>query len=122
MRCAACVTLYFFHLAIMLFGYRRLAWLFPTRVQAPPDTYARRVVEAVQAAARLGANTSCLAQACAGRAMFAWRGYAVTMRVGVRQAGEGQMAAHAWLLAGDQVILGASVEEFQQYRPIADFN
>jgi hypothetical protein len=63
----------------------------------------------------------CLAQASAARALFALRGYRVTMRVGVRGEGERQIGAHAWLLSEGQVIFGSSVDGFQLYRPIADF-
>jgi hypothetical protein len=63
----------------------------------------------------------CLAQASAGRALFALRGYRVTMRVGVRETGERQLLAHAWLLSGEEVILGSFIDDFQLYRPIADF-
>jgi hypothetical protein len=49
------------------------------------------------------------------------RGYRVTIRVGVREAAEKGLAAHAWLMSGDHVVLGSAVDEFDAYRPIADF-
>jgi hypothetical protein len=60
-------------------------------------------------------------QACAARALFSLRGYRVTIRVGVREAAEKGLAAHAWLMSGDHVVLGSAVDEFDAYRPIADF-
>jgi hypothetical protein len=66
-------------------------------------------------------GATCLVQACAARALFALRGYRVTMRVGVREAGVTGITAHAWILSGDNVVLGSRVENFDDYRPIADF-
>lgn len=118
---AAIAVLYFFRIAIPLVGYRRVARLYPETKTTPPDAYIRRVAAAVHSAKRLVPGATCLVQACAGRALFALRDYRVIMRVGVRQAGESQIAAHAWLLSGDRIILGSSVNDFDRYRPIADF-
>ena len=120
--CAACAMLLLFRFAVPVFGYRRLARFFPERSSAPPGPYARRVAAAIQSAGRFVPGSTCLIQACAARTLLALRGYGVTMRVGVRKASAaGGIAAHAWLLSGDHVILGSAVEDFHDYRPIADF-
>jgi hypothetical protein len=119
--CAAYAALLLFRLTIPLFGFRRIERLFPDRSKPPPRAYMMRVAVAIGVASRLVPGAMCLAQASAGRALFALRGYRVTMRVGVRETGEKQILAHAWLLSGEQVILGSSLDDFQLYRPIADF-
>lgn len=118
---AASAALLLFWLAIPLVGYRRLSRLFPARSEPPPRAFSRRVAAAIESNARRRVpRATCLVQACAARALFALRGYRVTMRVGVRPAGAG-IAAHAWLMSGEDVILGSLIEDFGDYRPIADF-
>lgn len=111
----------FFRLALSLFGFRRLVRLFPPRERNAPDAYAGRVALAVQAASRCVPGSACLVQACAAMALLNWRGYAATLRVGVRRGNNDQLVSHAWLLSGGFVVLGGTASEFEQYRPIADF-
>jgi hypothetical protein len=121
LRCAAFAILFFYRTTIPLFGYRRVAGFFARGTRAPPEAYVGRVVAAVGTASRRIPGASCLIQASTGQALFALRGYRVIMRVGVREDGERHLAAHAWLISGDDIIFGSSVSDFGQYRPIADF-
>jgi hypothetical protein len=108
-------------IAISLFGYRRIANFFRARSDMPPEKLCRRVAAAVQSSARLVPYATCLVQATAARALLALRGYRVTMRVGIRECAATGITAHAWLISGDRVILGSLVDDFDAYRPIADF-
>lgn len=112
----------FFRLALAVATFRRLDWMFGRSERAPPpEAYAARVAAAVHAASRFVPGATCLAQACAARALFSWRGYGVTMRVGIRRGEDGNVVGHAWLLSREQVILGGGATRFDDYRPIADF-
>jgi len=109
-------------LTLLLISYRRLAPLFGHAAKAPPAALVHRIEAALITASRFVPASTCLVQACTMRALLALKGYGVTMRVGVRTAPDGKLAAHAWLLSGEQVILGAHAPEFSAYRALADFS
>lgn len=115
------LALLFFRVAVPVAGFRRLTWLFRSNAEAPPARFAQRVAASVQSSSWLVGGASCLVQACAVRAIIGLKGYGVTMRVGVRESGSGTIAAHAWLMSGDQVIIGDQAEHFQRYRKIVDY-
>jgi hypothetical protein len=88
---------------------------------ADPQTGDLRVVAwSVAAAARLVPGASCLTQALAGQYLLARRGQAATVRLSV-SGPETALQPHAWLLAGDTIVLGGSSAEFARHRPIADY-
>lgn len=118
---AAFGSVLLFKLLIAVVGYRRLTWLFPSGGTLPSDALARRFTRAVLVASRRLGGASCLVEACAVRALLGLKGHAVTMRIGVRDAGGGVLAAHAWVMAGEQVILGTEANDFDHFRPIADY-
>ena len=109
-------------LALLLISYRRLAPLFSHAAKVPPPPLVRRIEAALITASRFVPASTCLVQACAMRGLLALNGYGVTMRVGVRTAPDGKLAAHAWLLSGEQVILGGHASDFSAYRALADFS
>lgn len=106
--------------ALALAGFRRTARLFVRGTTPAPIALARRIAGGVTAAARFAPGSSCLAQACAARLLLAMRGYALTMRIGVRDV-DGELKAHAWLLCDGTVVLGGHVDHFPDYRRIADY-
>jgi len=86
--------------------------------EADPATRAdiRRAV--TTAARHVAWNAACLPQAIAAKFMLARRGCKSTLRLGVGRNEAGAFAAHAWLEAGDGIVVGeASVE---QMTPIAE--
>lgn len=121
LRLLAWSLLVLFGAALRLVGFRRLERLFKSHDLAPPPALARRVVAAVEWAARFAPGSTCLVKACTARAILAWRGFGVTIRVGVRAGNNMPFEAHAWLLSGTDVILGAHVDEFHEFHRIADF-
>ncbi len=87
------------------------------RPAAPPP--AERIVWAVEAAGRaLPGARNCLIQALAAQAMLLRAGYPCDLRIGVARDGAPQMAAHAWLVAGDGSVLIGDFEP-GRYRPLA---
>jgi hypothetical protein len=107
--------------AVAMLGLARLAVLaIPFRVMAPwlaraPDTEVcdqallLRVRRAVTTAARnVPWNAACLPQALAAKAMLARRGHGSAFHLGAAFDARGKLTAHAWLVAGGTVVVGAS--------------
>jgi hypothetical protein len=74
---------------------------------------------AVSRASRLVPHASCLTQAFAGQLFLACQGYSSSIRIGVDNEGE-KIIAHAWLLAGEQVVLGGGPRKLARYSVLAD--
>jgi hypothetical protein len=67
------------------------------------------VRQAVTIAARnVPWNSVCLPQALAAKAMLARRGCGSTFHLGAAFDSNGKLIAHAWLVAGGQVVVGAA--------------
>jgi hypothetical protein len=110
-----------FRVAIALLGFRRLESLIRCGNGAAPPAYLHRVALAIRSPARRLPGANCLVQACTACALIGWRGYEAVIRVGVREAEDGRMLAHAWLVSGDRIVTGGAVGSFESFRPIADF-
>ncbi len=95
-------------LLLLALPFRRLApWL-----QRVPDSGAcdTATVMAVRRAVTVAArnvpwNAVCLPQAMAAKAMLARRGQGSALHLGAAMAG-GALNAHAWLVAGDEIVVG----------------
>jgi hypothetical protein len=101
-------------------GYHRLRRFLPSGTAMAPGTVTSEVTRAIMRAARVAPRSLCLPQALAGQIMLARRGFAAQIRVGVRQAAPGQLAAHAWLMSGETVILGGTARELEVYTKLID--
>lgn len=77
----------------------------------------------VRNAARLVPGATCLTQASAGQLLLARRGFSTTIRlsVPVQSATPGRLAPHAWLLAGDIIVLGGTAQDYVHHRALHDF-
>jgi|SRR5271169_4960500 len=68
-----------------------------------------RVRQAVMTAARnVPWNAVCLPQAIAAKAMLTRRGCRSSLHLGADLNAQGKLTAHAWLVAGDTVVVGAA--------------
>jgi len=106
--------------AVMLAISRLIIFTVPLRFMAPwflraPETRAcdeallLRVRQAVATAARnVPWNAVCLPQAMAAKAMLARRGCGSSLHFGVAKDTQGKLIAHAWLVAGGSVVVGAA--------------
>ena len=107
--------------AVLMLGVARLLVItVPFRVMAPwlsraPETDSfdeellRRVRWAVTAAARnVPWNAVCLPQAMAAKAMLARRGCGSSFHLGTGLDTQGKLIAHAWLVSGGTVVVGAA--------------
>lgn len=84
----------------------------------PPAALAARVAWSVDQASRLAARPTCLVRAIAGQRLLAMKGYGSEIRVGVCNSGETGFEAHAWLKAGDTVVLGGTSSELGRFSPL----
>lgn len=86
---------------------------------AAPSPAAERIVWAIETAGRaLPGGGNCLLQALAAEAMMLRAGHHCELRIGVAKNGVQQMAAHAWLVAGDGSVLIGDFE-LGRYHPLA---
>ena len=72
----------------------------------------RRVAWGVAAAARLVPGASCLTQALAGQYLLARQGKASKITIGIERDSGPRLKAHAWLMSGDHIVLGGSINGF----------
>ena len=95
----------------------------PAAGQGAPRADLAEIAWSVRAAARLVPGASCLTQASAGQMLLARRGHATTIRLSVpaRAATPGTLAPHAWLMAGDTIVLGGTPEDYGRHRILHDF-
>lgn len=111
---------------VFVIPFRRSAmWLggtgTPVDGEAVPAGQIRRAKWVAWRLARLARRmpwrTTCLVQAVAGKLLLARRGIASTIRFGVTTNG-GALAAHAWLIVGNDTVLGGDVAA--DFQPLAD--
>ena len=96
---------------IVLVPFRRIApWLERRprrRPRVPGPAMVRSVRRAVLTAARhVPWNAACLPQAMAAKFMLARRGCPSTLHLGVARKGADDLIAHAWLEAGNAIVVG----------------
>jgi len=72
----------------------------------------RRVAWGVAAAARFVPRASCLTQALSGQYILARQGSASKISIGIEQDTGTQLKAHAWLMSGNHIVLGGSIDGF----------
>ncbi|RUX20249.1 lasso peptide biosynthesis B2 protein [Mesorhizobium sp. M2A.F.Ca.ET.042.01.1.1] len=111
-RCLAVVSVV--RLALTLSSYNRVRGLI-TRLDARRDAGIadlRRVAWGVAAAARLVPGASCLTQALAGQYLLARQGNASNISIGIERGTGSELRAHAWLMSGNHIVLGGSINGF----------
>jgi hypothetical protein len=105
----AALCLGFARLLLLTVPFGRLApWLqrAPDAARLEPATV-QAVRQAVTIAARnVPWNAVCLPQAMAAKAMLARRGHGSALHLGAGRAAAGGFMAHAWLVAGGEIVVG----------------
>lgn len=70
---------------------------------------------------RMGARVpwkgTCLVQALAAQRWLARHGIGSEIMLGARKAADDGIDAHAWLKAGDRIVVGGDLEGYQAFRP-----
>ena len=111
-RCLAVVAAV--RLGLTLSSYNRVRNMV-LRLEATNDASIgnlRRVAWGVAAAARLVPGASCLTQALAGQYLLACQGQASKITIGIERDSGPRLKAHAWLMSGDHIVLGGSINGF----------
>jgi len=101
-------------LALTFSSYNRVRGLV-TRLDARRDASIgdlRRVAWGVAAAARLVPGASCLTQALAGQYLLARQGSTSKISIGIEKGTGSELKAHAWLMSGNHIVLGGSINGF----------
>ncbi|NUS20296.1 MAG: lasso peptide biosynthesis B2 protein [Mesorhizobium sp.] len=101
-------------LALALSSYNRVRSLV-TRLDAKCDASVgdlRRVAWGVAAAARFVPGATCLTQALAGQYLLARQGSASKISIGIEKGTGSELKAHAWLMSGNHIVLGGSINGF----------
>jgi hypothetical protein len=80
--------------------------------QEDPPKWVRRIAWAVETAARQTPwESACLAQAITGKFLLKQRGLVTRLFLGMKKDQQGKLSAHAWLKAGNAIIIGANGHE-----------
>lgn len=110
-------------LALFLLPFRQVRrWAECGRLTTPEQPgSADEIVRVVYAVERIGhalsrLGTNCLPQALVACRLIRKKGYDVTLKIGVRKVAGNGLAAHAWLVHGDRVILG-DLPSLGRFRP-----
>jgi hypothetical protein len=109
--CEAILALALARLIVLTVPFRLMApWLSRgPQTDACDEALLLAVRTAVSTAARnVPWNAVCLPQAMAAKAMLARRGCGSSFHLGAGFNGKGQLIAHAWLVAGGMIVVGAA--------------
>lgn len=108
---------------ILVAAIRVGLWVLPFRVVQRFTFRARKIkktpysveqfIWAVRATSRFAPRATCLTQAMAAQFLLLRAGYNPKIKIGVAKNDKKSFEAHAWLLLGDQVLIGgAEVERY----------
>ncbi len=108
--------------ALFLVSAIRLGlFLFPFRIlqrfaqRRSPNSNTRyspgQYVWAVRAVSRYVPGATCLTQALAAQTLLARSGHASHIEIGVRKDEQRRFLAHAWVVSGDQIVIGGAAAD-----------
>lgn len=106
--------------ALTMASYRRVSRLLPSPAGRPaPGWVKTRTARAIHKASHWIPDATCLPQALAGSVLLSLQGYGSTVRIGVAPAADQPFRAHAWLMCGEDVIVGDG-EDLSAFQPLTD--
>jgi hypothetical protein len=118
-RCLAVVIA--IRIGLSLFGYRvvldRIATIASRR---PSSAHVHLHIWLVLHCSRIVPGATCLTQALAAHYLCLRAGHPTRIRIGVRKREDGRIAAHAWLIDDDGVLIGGRDENLDRFTPIVD--
>lgn len=118
---AGVIVLLFFYGALRIAPYKVVGRVVVHgRSGAVPAWVIRRTRWAILKAAGRLPFAKCLPQAMAAQTLLGMQGYASTIRIGVRRKDDGQIGAHAWLLCGDQIVVGDDQDGLAAFSDLVD--
>lgn len=99
-------------------GLRGRSWCGPPPKRSVSPPTVERISWAIRAASRfVPGAANCLVRALATQSLLGRFGYPSELRIGVRKAEDGGIAAHAWLESAGSVVIGEF--ELDHYVPLA---
>ena len=118
---AAWILLVFFRIGLALAPYRLIKRVLPfTQGETAPAWAQARTRWAIGVASRAAFGATCLPQAMATKALLSLQGYSSFIRVGVRKGEGGVIQAHAWVLSGDDIVIGDEGGGLDSFSPLID--
>lgn len=106
---------------LTLFGYRAvLDHIAKSAPKRAPGVHLHVHIWCVLHCARIVPGATCLTQALAAHYLCARAGHPTRIRIGVRKRADGGIAAHAWLIAGETVLIGGQGENLARFTPLVD--
>lgn len=109
----------YFRLYILVFGYKRIKRHIG-EVKGPPAPVweARRVGWFVFKTARPIPGATCLSRAMTAQYILKRHGFGSSLCLGVAPSDKGDkgLLAHAWVMSGDQVVVGNESGELERYK------
>jgi hypothetical protein len=104
-------------LGLRLFPFRLLQQFAQRRSRKSNMMYSsKQYVWAVRAVSRYVPGATCLTQALAAQTLLARSGHASHIEIGVRKDEQRRFLAHAWVVSGDQIVIGGA--EADGYIPL----
>lgn len=82
----------------------------------------KRMTWAVRRTARIVPYASCLTQALSAQYLCALYGHSTQIRIGVARDEDGKIAAHAWLIDGEDVLIGGTDQSLSRYTHLTDLD
>jgi hypothetical protein len=99
-------------LGLLLFPFRLLQRFAQRRRRKSNTRYSpAQYVWAVRAVSRYVPDATCLTQALAAQTLLARSGHASHIEIGVKKDQQRQFLAHAWVVSGDQIVIGGAAAE-----------
>ena len=83
-----------------------------------PVASAQRIAWAVRVASRFVPAATCLPQALTAQHLLARHGYPAELQIGAAKRPDGTLEAHAWLISGGEVVIGA-LPDLDRYVPLS---
>jgi hypothetical protein len=100
-----------------LLSYRQIAKLVSTSAHMTAPVFSANSVRGVvERASRAIPGATCVPQALAAHRMLARRGYTSKIVIGVERNQLNKVAAHAWVVSGDQIIIGGTQRSLERFR------
>jgi len=124
----AFICLLLARLALGLFSFQRLTWYFNLKARQPELSGEQRIQECRAVRNALFRVYSCYLPwatcfhwAIAAQTMLRWRGVSSTLYYGAATLSDRGLAAHTWLMAGDEGVTGIQVAQQDGYKILARY-
>jgi hypothetical protein len=115
------IVLIAMRIGLSVFGYSAIS----RRLPRPPERgdsrfWGRQVGRRIERVARFVPKASCLTQALALQFILARTGHSSRLQIGVREADDGSISAHAWVTCNGVVVLGQRNTQLAEFTHLAE--